>query len=119
MHLGTAIVVILLVGTFVHTARSERLERIIRRGLAAVGMTLEQAADAQDIAAAQWNRQLTAYLGQTPSAYRLAELPDDFQRERIKSEGSHYGLIVLERDEVGEALRMVSMQLGPRKKKVS
>lgn len=94
----------LLAGTFQHTPRSERAERWLRRIIRSFDWTLAQAADMQGLDASQFNRQLKAYLGQTPSYYRLLELDVAFQRERIKLEAAAHGLTVLDSDDVRDLL---------------
>lgn len=122
-------VIALLFGTFQHTERSRRAEQWLRRAFGAKRWTLDQFAQAQDIDPKQCYRQLIAYLGQTPSYYRLINIEDrEFQQERITAEGNAHGLIVVPADQLGatvdlfvremDRLRMVKSSLAIKKEKV-
>lgn len=81
-----------------HTDRSRLVAQIVRDSIAALGWKEEYAAHLMRITPAQFSRQLAGV--ESLSAWRLAELPDEFQREYEQRRAALRGARVLEATEL-------------------
>jgi transcriptional regulator with XRE-family HTH domain len=81
-----------------HTRRSLALAEAVREAIKACGWKEEYAARLMGLSAPQLSRQLA---GQEPlNVFRLAELPDEFQRAYDKYRAGQRGAVVLEPSEI-------------------
>lgn len=96
-----------------HTDRSRALAQCVADAIDALGWKREYAAALMQISPAQLTRQLAGL--EHLSALRLAELPDDFQREYDRRRASLRGGVVLEAPDLSLIRGFVQM---PRKQAV-